>query len=355
MRTTYFDSDYSGCFPRENYYVEVFGVVPNTTFIPEVLGTAIVDKLKEEGFDILWQRRNVNYNCSYVSSEVYKKGKVLVYLTPEHDQETYDLKGMSCTFLHQNYSDIEAIVNYFQTLLIKPVKTGSISLISTTSTGALTTVEFPTKMKEFDIELHYGKVFRPTYDKIISRLNTKFDKGLVLFHGSPGTGKTSLIKLMSRHIKDKEVIFCPPYMVDQIGSPQFIPFLLNHPHAILIIEDAERVLLSRDSSGASSNGVSSILNITDGILGDCLNIQVVATFNTSRDKIDAALLRTGRLIALHEFSELNVEDSNLLLKHINKDYTAIQPMTLASIYGLGDEAINTKKDSAPIGFNSKRY
>ena len=61
---------------------------------------------------------------------------------------------------------------------------------------------------------------------------------------------------------------------------------------ILIIEDAERVISDRESNGSPA-GVSNILNLTDGILGDCLNIQVIATFNMKREKIDQALLRKG--------------------------------------------------------------
>lgn len=121
-----------------------------------------------------------------------------------------------------------------------------------------------------------------------------------------------------------------------------------------MIEDAEKVLLSRDMNEGSSQGVSSLLNISDGILGDCLNIQVICTFNTKKDKIDSALLRDGRLIALHEFGLLTSDESNKLLQHLGKDHVATAPMTLASIYGVGTEILQHKvEQQSSIGF--KRY
>ena len=37
----------------------------------------------------------------------------------------------------------------------------------------------------------------------------------------------------------------------------------------------------------------------------------------SREKIDNALLRKGRLIAEHKFQTLNITDTNKLLKHFS--------------------------------------
>ena len=58
-------------------------------------------------------------------------------------------------------------------------------------------------------------------------------------------------------------------------------------------EDAEKVIGDRQNSG-SSVGVSNLLNLSDGILGDILNIHVIATFNMDKERIDSALLRKGR-------------------------------------------------------------
>jgi hypothetical protein len=68
-----------------------------------------------------------------------------------------------------------------------------------------------------------------------------------------------------------------------------------------------------------------------------------------REKIDQALLRKGRLIAEHKFENLSVEDTNRLLKHIDKDVTTDTPMSLADIYNIDVEVFRASNKSK-IGF-----
>ena len=133
-------------------------------------------------------------------------------------------------------------------------------------------------------------------------------------------------------------------MAEMLSEPSIIPFLMDHKNSILIIEDAERVIADREGNGSPA-GVSNILNLTDGILGDCLNIQILATFNMKREKIDQALLRKGRLIAEHKFEKLNVEDSNKLLKFLKKEHEVNEAMSLADIYNIDTELIKTSNKS----------
>ena len=120
--------------------------------------------------------------------------------------------------------------------------------------------------------------------------------------------------------------------------------------SILIIEDAERVISDREGNGSPA-GVSNILNLTDGILADCLNIQIIATFNMKRERIDQALLRKGRLIAEHKFEKLSAEDTNKLLKHLGKSQEVSESMSLADIYNIDVELFkSTNKNTSKIGF-----
>jgi len=210
--------------------------------------------------------------------------------------------------------------------------------------------EFEIKNPSIDLELNYGGEFVKTNNKIVEELNKNKNQGLVLLHGEPGTGKTTYIKwLVSQIDKKKKVIFVPPYLTESITSPEFIPFLAKNTNSILVIEDAERVVSDRASGGGSSIGVSNILNMTDGILGDVMNIQIICSFNMNRNKIDSALLRKGRLIAEHKFSELDVESSNKLIKHLGYDVTTVKPMTLAQIYNINEEEF-LSNENTKIGF-----
>jgi hypothetical protein len=227
-------------------------------------------------------------------------------------------------------------------------ESNNIALVIQTPRGYdTTTFELPDQ--KLDIELGYGKGFKPIHEKIINTLNQKNGKGLVLLHGTPGTGKTHYLKYIASKIKDKRVLFIPPYLADFITSPEMTPFLIQNSNSILFIEDAERVITDRNNGGA--NGVSNILNITDGILSDILKIQIVATFNMDKAKIDSALLRKGRLIAEHKFDALPIDDANNLLKHLGKDYVTTKPMTLTEIYNIGEEEYKSEDKYSPIGFN----
>lgn len=210
---------------------------------------------------------------------------------------------------------------------------------------------FDLPKQQIDIELNYGKNFIPIHKKIIDTLNTQKSKGLVLLHGEPGTGKTHYLKYIASKVKDKKVLFIPPFLAEFITSPQMTPFLIDNANSVLFIEDAERVITDRNENG--SNGVSNILNITDGILSDILNIQIVATFNMDKKKIDSALLRKGRLIAEHRFDALSVEDSNKLLKHLGSDYVTSKEMTLTEIYNYKDEHYVSEEKRTVIGFRPR--
>jgi ATP-dependent 26S proteasome regulatory subunit len=215
--------------------------------------------------------------------------------------------------------------------------------------GGMEAIEQDIKHVDIDIASHYGEGFVPVHLKIVEKLNEEKGKGLVLLHGLPGTGKTNYIRHLCGML-NKEVIFLPPFMAESIAGPDFITFLIEHTKSILVIEDAEKVVLDREGDGSSRQSVANLLNLTDGILSDCLSIQIIATFNTSRDRIDKALLRKGRLIAEWKFDALSVEDSNNLFKSMGKQEIATKPMTLSEIYNSDDQEFVVQQERNQIGF-----
>jgi SpoVK/Ycf46/Vps4 family AAA+-type ATPase len=231
---------------------------------------------------------------------------------------------------------------------VREKKKSNIQLVKS-DMGHLDTEEYDLVANDMNIELNYGSEFKKIHDIIVKRLNKENDKGIILLHGDPGTGKTSYLKHLTKHIESKDILFIPPSMAEMLSEPTIIPFLMEKKNSILIIEDAERVIGDREGN-ASAAGVSNILNLTDGILGDCLNIQVIATFNMKRERIDQALLRKGRLIAEHKFTTLSIEDTNKLLKYLKKDVISDKGLTLADIYNIDTDDVRITKESKKIGF-----
>ena len=204
-----------------------------------------------------------------------------------------------------------------------------------------------------DLSINYGKKFLEINDTILDFINNSEKCGMILLHGTPGTGKTSYIRYLLGKIKSKKIIYFPPYLSDVMTSPEFLPFIVENKNSVLVIEDAEKVIMSREGEG-QSEGISNLLNISDGILGECVKSKVICTFNTDVKKIDAALLRKGRLIAKHKFESLSIEESKILVKHLNLDPSIVKkPMTLAEIYNYKDNNFYTEENPRQIGFNLK--
>ncbi len=124
--------------------------------------------------------------------------------------------------------------------------------------------------------------------------------------------------------------------------------LIENRNSIFVIEDAENIVVDREINGESP--VSALLNISDGLLSDCLNIQIICSFNTDISKIDSALMRKGRLIAKYEFKELEVEKAQELSNKLGFNTRIDAPMTLTSIYNQDEKDFLQSKKRNVIGF-----
>lgn len=186
---------------------------------------------------------------------------------------------------------------------------------------------------------HYGEGFVDFHSSLVDRV-VKESKGLVLFHGSPGTGKTQYIRMLLSELTavNKSVLYVPPGFSAQLTEPSMVEFISEwvldqDQDCILLIEDAEPLLEIRNGMDGRSTGISNLLNMTDGILNDMLGLMVIATFNTSISKIDGALLRAGRLIARKEFGGLSELQAYKLAKVLDMSLPDLEyPSTLAQFY-----------------------
>ena len=120
---------------------------------------------------------------------------------------------------------------------------------------------------------------------------------------------------------------------------------------MLVIEDAENVIMER--AGGSNGAISNLLNLCDGLLSDCLNIQVVCSFNTDISKIDKALMRKGRLIAKYEFQKLTIDKAQRLSDSLGFTNLITQRMSVSEIYNQGQKEF-TCSPRASIGFGRNK-
>lgn len=212
-------------------------------------------------------------------------------------------------------------------------------------------------------DLHYGQGFEEWHKQLLKRLREE-TKGLVLLHGKTGTGKSYYVRQLLKELTktDKNILYFPPILVSSITDPSFINFIStwaaeNERKGILLIEDAEPLLESRDSG--RNMGITNLLNLTDGLLNDILGIQIIATFNVELSKIDEALLRQERLIARKEFTTLPYEQAIELGKKLEIDPSKLaDDMSLAEIYAIkkNSQVLEHTIVAKPktIGFKTKK-
>lgn len=166
--------------------------------------------------------------------------------------------------------------------------------------------------------------------KAVSDLQTPFPDGrLTILEGPPGCGKTFLIRSLVHEIPGAKFIFVPPAMVPNLGDPSLVSALLSlnedsHNRAepddlyngptVLICEDADSILTTRAADNMPA--ISSVLNLTSGLLGDVIDIRVVATTNAPRSDIEPALLRSGRLAQYIQVPPIPREQATFVLRKL---------------------------------------
>ena len=215
-----------------------------------------------------------------------------------------------------------------QTRPPKQIEQPMIELVIT-SQGELDTIrrKFAFKMLTDDeLVIHYGKDFLPIYDKLKEFLEVH--RKLVLLHGPPGTGKSTLLKQLIA-LKNEDLLYFSPENIKLLGTPEFTKFMLRHTGKVIIAEDAENILVD---SGTRSSATTNLLNLTDGILAEIYDSGLLATFNTHISKLDSALLRPGRLFLQHELRALNVQEANTFLEYKKSILRVTEEKTLAELF-----------------------
>ena len=78
--------------------------------------------------------------------------------------------------------------------------------------------------------------------------------------------------------------------------------------------------------------VSALLNLTDGMLGDFLRLQIICTINCSAADIDPALLRPGRLLCHRVFGRLDRAQAARLAERLGRKLPVAGDYSLAEVF-----------------------
>jgi ATPase family associated with various cellular activities (AAA) len=214
----------------------------------------------------------------------------------------------------------------------------------------------PCVMNDADLKLHYGEDGFE-FEQNLTAAIAAHSGGTTILRGQPGVGKTSFIRhLIAKLCRTHRFYYLPANAEQFLTAPNMMGFWLGEnrewPDAkkIVILEDAEALLMQR--AGDNREKVSVLLNVSDGLLGDFLQVHLIATINCEITKLDPAITRPGRLLAYREFARLSREQAQRIATAKGITLLPEQPdFSLAEIYRKTEAGCVAKEPSRQVGFS----
>lgn len=194
------------------------------------------------------------------------------------------------------------------------------------------TVDLPTWKS---IRVNYPESTVDSLDRLMALRPDQVTGRLLLLHGPAGTGKTTAVRALAREWRD----WC---QVDSVIDPEMLftdPSYLTtvvlgegdqaRRWRLLVLEDCDE-LVGADAKQDSGQALSRLLNLTDGLLGQGLDILVCLTTNENVARLHPAVVRPGRCLAEIELGPLPREQARRWLGHAGEIGPA--GATLAELY-----------------------
>ena len=167
---------------------------------------------------------------------------------------------------------------------------------------------------------------------------------LLLWHGDPGTGKTTAVRALSRawqpwcdthYVTDPEQLFSrPQYLLDVAGATSHT--VEDARWRLVVAEDCDEYLRA-DARARAGASLGRLLNLCDGILGHGLRVVLLLTTNEDAGRLHPAVVRPGRCLAQVPFERFPRAQAEAWLgggASVPRD-----SMTLAELYALREERL----------------
>lgn len=222
-------------------YFTVFGKLPCQKTIERI----DIHKFKNWiNTDIKYQIETFHEHTIYGKNKNDCETRRAIYILKNEmiiDFDTYDI-----VILHQpeqNEPALQMIV-HLRKLIVKQVYKHELFLI-TINRNSYRATKIKIAKPIVDLKKHYNDDFLPVHKEILKILSENDKSGLFLFHGHPGTGKSTYIRYLI-HLLKKKILFLSPKLAGCIDAPEFTNLLIENRNSIFVIEDAEELIQSRE-------------------------------------------------------------------------------------------------------------
>ena len=209
-----------------------------------------------------------------------------------------------------------------------------------------------------DIAENYSAGTRAALATLMTEFQPLRGGQLLIWSGEAGVGKSWMVRALlwewrrwcsGHYITDPDQFFGANarYMLDVLFEDENGRYHTDDddeegsmdaqkPWRLFLLEDTGE-LMTADAKERTGQGLSRLLNVVDGLIGQGLQILVLVTTNEEIGKLHPAVSRPGRCAFQHEFTRLSAAESSAWLAAHGSARQIDGPRTIAELYACLDE------------------